>query len=282
MCASFFVLVLFVCFIFLSHWTQSTTMQHRKKNHLLRYGFSSYAPSRRSGRLAPERAHCREWEGCVCMCVYMCVLRVCVCVYRAPSSPWTSWSAAEGLVKPAPLNSTLRRWGDCNKRESWPPSLLPTGSGAEIVQDTDNSEGKGGRCGLSQLWSPIPPWKMPHRGLCCCRRRCRSDPPHYAASLTCASFWRSDQKESPERRLKPKEILVLLLLFFLLAVWRFFGFPHEVEERGRGGEGGLGLEKKLYLFLKEESWGTQGAWTSTPISGDTTCLWNCPCPIRVS
>lgn len=63
-----------------------------------------------------------------------------MCVCGAPSS-LTSWSAAEGLSKQ--FHSLLtdgETGGIAKKRESCLSSLLPAGSGAEIVQDTDNSE----------------------------------------------------------------------------------------------------------------------------------------------
>lgn len=50
----------------------------------------------------------------------------------------------------------------------------------------------------------------------------------------------------------------------------FFSFLLKWKREQGGGE----------KLLKEERWGTQGAWTSTLISGATTCLLSCPCPIQ--
>ena len=61
-----------------------------------------------------------------------------VCVLGAPLSPNELVSSSGGLV-----NSTRTVAAHCNKRESCSASFLPPGSGAEIVQDTDN-EGKEG------------------------------------------------------------------------------------------------------------------------------------------
>lgn len=54
--------------------TQSPRMQ-QGEYRLLRYGFTSYAPSEEMEGLPPERAHCGAsvcvsvWRGCVCVCV---------------------------------------------------------------------------------------------------------------------------------------------------------------------------------------------------------------------
>lgn len=104
---------------------------------------------------------------------------------------------------PTPNSQTAAR-GDCNKRESCSASLLRTGSGARIVQDTDNNEERLGKRkrkgGLRETSNSYSTVKMPHRGLhccCCCRLRrrcllCRCrDPSSLSASssttsLTCA------------------------------------------------------------------------------------------------
>lgn len=72
----------------------------------------------------------------------MCAEGVCVrvCVLGAPLSLNELVSSSGGISE---LNSQTVA-ADCNKPESCTASFLPTGSGAEIVQDTDNSEGKEG------------------------------------------------------------------------------------------------------------------------------------------
>lgn len=141
----------------------------------------------------------------------MCVSGIkCVCAYASVCE----WSAhphlrlslnelvSSGGIRqrscsaPTPNSQTAAR-GDCNKRESCSASLLRTGSGARIVQDTDNSEERSGKRkrkgGLRETSNSYSAVEMPHRGLhccccCCCRlrrrcllRRCR-DPSSLSAS----------------------------------------------------------------------------------------------------
>ena len=146
--------------------------------------------------------------------------------------------------------------------------------------------------------------KMPHntQGLlycfsstssCSCSCCCCWDPSHYAASLTRALCWRRRKRRRSEQerscsgaseREKIKEtkggylFCFVLFCFYRRAENLFFKWEKRGEWRRRGERKGGG-EK---LLVNEETWGTRGAWTSTLISEDTTCLWNCPCLTQVN